>query len=174
MSTGGGLNRERPPSIFTFEAFSATLNRMDYMNIQCQEYRSGRRLLARLASGRDIITAVADLCRETSINMASYVITGAVSAYTIGVFDQRQQVYVTAHESQAGEIVMCHGHVSFQEDKPFVYGHIALSHENGQMTGGRLFSDTLVFVAEIDLQELKGEVLQRSYDPSTGRLLWHF
>jgi hypothetical protein len=69
---------------------------------------------------------------------------------------------------------MCQGHVSHQKKKPFVYGTIAISLTDGQVTGGRLFSDTLLFVGEIELQELNGDPLERLYDPATGRLLWQF
>jgi predicted DNA-binding protein with PD1-like motif len=144
------------------------------MKIPYRQYQLGRRLLAGLPSNQDLIASVAELCRSASIGMAAFTVAGAVSAYTIGVFDQRQQVYVTVKESQASEIIVCQGHVSLQENTPFVYGHIAVCDEKGHITGGRLFSDTMLFVGEIDLQELLGDVLPRSYDPSTGRLLWQF
>ena len=144
------------------------------MRDDCAEYQLGRRLLARLPSGRDIIASVADLVRQKSVKMGVFVINGAVSSYTTGVYDQRQQVYVTAHESKAAEIVVCHGHVSLYENEAFVHGYIALARENGRMTGGRLFSDTILFAGEIDLQELSGDLPSRPYDRATGRLLWNF
>jgi predicted DNA-binding protein with PD1-like motif len=139
----------------------------------CREYSRGRRLLGRLPHGQDLIKAVTAVCRETGIQMAAFAAHGAVSSVTLGVFDQQQQVYVTAAEEKPFELVICQGHVSPQDGNPFVYAHGVLADTQGQTIGGRLFSDTLIFAAEIDLQELTGEPLNRHYDPKTGLMLWH-
>jgi predicted DNA-binding protein with PD1-like motif len=39
--------------------------------------------------------------------------------------------------------------------------------------GGLLFSETILFAGEIDLQEMTGEPLERVYDDKTGLRLWN-
>lgn len=55
-----------------------------------------------------------------------------------------------------------------------MHAHVVLGDEQGNTIGGHLFSESIVFAGEIDLQELIGEPLERSYDETTGLLLWKF
>lgn len=137
-----------------------------------REYNHGRRILGRLPQGQDLIAAVAAVCRATGVHMAAFAVSGAVSSVTLGAFDQRQQVYVTVAEEKPFEMVSCRGHVAPKDGSPFIYAHVVLTDTAGQTISGRLFSDTIIFAAEIDLQELLGEPLHRHYDPATGLMLW--
>jgi predicted DNA-binding protein with PD1-like motif len=104
--------------------------------------------------------------------MATFSLIGAVSSYTIGAYDQKQQVYVTEKEKANLEIVTCAGNISLMDGKPFVHAHIVLGDEKGNTMGGHLFSETIIFAGEISLQELKGKPLERTYDEKTGLSLW--
>ena len=42
---------------------------------------------------------------------------------------------------------------------------------SGKIIGGHLFSETILYAGEIDLQELTGKPLERAYDGTTG-FLW--
>ena len=142
------------------------------MNERCAGFRAGRRFLARLPHGGDLITAVEDLCRHQDIQHATFQIIGAVSLLTIGIFDQQQQVYVTDRQQGDFEIVSCSGNVSRQQGRYLINSRIAAADTQGRLTGGALFSKTRIYAAEIDLQELIGDPLKRTYDPSTGLMLW--
>jgi len=104
--------------------------------------------------------------------MAIFSIIGAVSSVTIGSYDQKQQVYVSHFEKAPLEILTCTGNISLKEGNPVAHAHIVLCDEEGKTTGGHLFSDTIVFAAEIELQELIGNTLERVYDKNTGLMLW--
>jgi predicted DNA-binding protein with PD1-like motif len=71
------------------------------------------------------------------------------------------------------EIVNCIGNVSLKEKTPVIQSHIVLADEHGKITGGHLFSETILFAGEIDLQEMIGEPLERVYDEKTGLMLWN-
>ena len=60
------------------------------------EFQPGRYIVGRLPYGEDLISAIENLCKSSSIQMAIFSLIGAVSSYTIGTYDQKQQVYVTA------------------------------------------------------------------------------
>ena len=140
--------------------------------IACSEFKPGRRFVCRLPHGKDLITSIEDFCIELSIQMATFSIIGAVSSVTFGAYDQKQQVYVTVTEEAPLEIVNCIGNVSLKDGDPVVHAHIVLGDKQGKTIGGHLFSETILFVGEIDLQELTGKPLERVYDDTTGLMLW--
>jgi hypothetical protein len=104
--------------------------------------------------------------------MATFSTIGAVSSVTFGAYDQKQQVYVTFTEKAPLEIVNCFGNVSLKDGDPVVHAHIILGDKQGKTLGGHLFSETILFAGEIDLQELTGKPLERVYDDTTGLMLW--
>ncbi len=138
----------------------------------CTEFKLGRRFMGRLPHGKDIITSIEEFCKENLIRMASFSLIGAVSSATFGAYDQKQQVYVTVREEAPLEIVACMGNISSKEGDLFIHAHIVLGDEQGKLTGGHLFSDTIIFAGEIDLQELTGGPLERVNDTTTGLALW--
>lgn len=136
------------------------------------EVTSGRRFLEKLPCKKDIIKSIEQFCHDKSIHMAAFSIMGAVSSYTIGTYDQRQQVYVTYTETAPREIVSCRGNILIQEGKPVICAKIILADEQGEITGGHLFSETTLFAGEIDIQELKADSAEKIYDAETGLMTW--
>jgi predicted DNA-binding protein with PD1-like motif len=135
------------------------------------EFETGRHFLARIASA-DLLEAVAEFCRRRAILAATFRIAGAVSRFTIGVYDPTQQVYVTHAEESPREVVACSGTVSARNGDPVPAAHIVLADANGRVTGGKLFSETRAIWAELVLRELIGPPPTRRYDGKTGLELW--
>ncbi len=140
--------------------------------LSCSEFKLGRLFLGRLPYGEDLITSIEDFCKDTSIQMATFSVIGAVSSVTIGSYDQKQQVYVTSREKSPLEILNCTGNVSLKDGNLIIHAHIVLCDEQGKTIGGHLFSETIIFAGEIKLQELKGTPMERTYDNTTGLMLW--
>jgi len=136
------------------------------------EFKPGRRFLGRLPHGKDLITSIEDFCKASSIQMATFSVIGAVSSATLGAYDQKQQVYATFTQEEPHEIVSCTGNVSLLDENPVVHAHIVLGNLEGKTIGGHVFSETIIYAAEIDLQELTGTPLERAYDDTTGLMLW--
>ena len=141
-------------------------------SMACLEMQPGRLFVGRLPYNEDLITSVENFCKKFSVEMASFSIIGAVSSVTIGSYDQKQQVYASHHEKADLKILTCIGNISLKEGNPVAHAHIVLCDKDGKTTGGHLFSDTIVFAAEIELQELVGKTLERVYDDNTGLMLW--
>jgi predicted DNA-binding protein with PD1-like motif len=139
----------------------------------CCQFSLGRRFLGRLPRGGDLNRCIEIFCRRAAIQTASFSVIGSVSSCTLGVFDQSQQVYVTIKETEPFELAACTGNVSLEDGNPIVKAHAVLGNEKGKIIGGRIFSETLVFGGELDLQELIGDPLTRSYDQETGLMLWN-
>ncbi|MDI6688497.1 MAG: DNA-binding protein [Desulfobacterales bacterium] len=140
--------------------------------LSCFEFQRGRLFVGCLPQGRDLILSVEEFCENALIHMALFSVIGAVSSATIGVYDQKQQVYVTVKEEAPFEVVSCMGNVSLKDGKPFIHAHILLSDEQGKTIGGHLFSETIIYAGEINLQELTGKPRERTYDNDTGLMLW--
>ena len=142
--------------------------------LTCTEFKPGRLFMGRLPHGQDLIAAIENFCQEASLQMATFSLIGAVTSFTIGAYDQKQQVYITATEKAAFEIVTCTGNISLMDGKPFVHAHIVLGDPEGRLVGGHLFSETVIYAGEISLQELAGKPLERAHDQTTGLSLWDF
>ena len=140
--------------------------------LSCAEFKSGRRFVGRLPHAKDLITFIEKFCKDASIQMAGFFVVGSVSSATFGSYDQKQLVYVTTTEEADLDIVACTGNVSMQNGTPVAEAHIVLGDKQGNIRGGRLFSETIIFAGEIDLQELIGKPLERVYDDTTGLMLW--
>ena len=138
----------------------------------CSEFKPGRRLLGRLPHGKDLISSIEEFCTASGFKMATFSVIGAVSYATLGVYDQKQHVYVTFIENAPLEIINCTGNVSLADNIPVIRSHIVLADEHGKIIGGRLFSETILYDGEIDLQEMIGKPLERIYDDITGLMLW--
>jgi predicted DNA-binding protein with PD1-like motif len=141
-------------------------------DIVCQEFTPGRRLVGRLPHGQDLISAIERFCHANAVQTAAFTVSGTVSSVTLGSFDQKQQVYVTTVIDSPLSLAVCQGNVSQEDKRPFIYASAVLCDTDGQTTGGRLFSQTVIFGCEIDLQELIGPPLERQYDAATGLMLW--
>ena len=70
------------------------------------------------------------------------------------------------------EVITCVGNVSLKDQAPVIHAHIVLGDERGKIIGGHLFSETVLYAGEMDLQELVGKPLERLYDRTTGLFLW--
>ena len=140
--------------------------------LSCFEFQQGRLFVGRLPHGGDLINSIEEFCKKALIQMATFSVIGAVSSATIGAYDQKQQVYVTFKEEAPLEIVSCIGNVSLKDGKPFIHAHILLADEQGKTIGGHLFSETIIYAGEINLQELTGKPMERTYDNDTGLMLW--
>lgn len=136
------------------------------------EFKAGRIFVGSLPHGKDLIASIEEFCREASIEMATFSVIGALSSVTAGSYDQKQQVYVTFSNEALFEIAACIGNVSIKDGDCTVHAHILLVDKEGEAVGGHLFSESIVFAAEIELQELTGKPMERAYDRTTGLMLW--
>jgi hypothetical protein len=140
--------------------------------LTCSEFTLGRRFVGRLPHGKDLITSIEDFCKASSIKMATFSVIGAVSSATLGAYDQKQQVYATFTQEGPLEIVSCTGNVSLLDQDPVIHAHVVLGTLEGKTIAGHIFSETILYAGEIDLQELIGTPLKRVHDHTTGLMLW--
>ena len=135
-------------------------------------YSPGRIFIGNLPTGEDIIRAVESFCHKNAIQQALFSISGAVSLFTIGVFDQKQHVHVTSRNEFPMEIIFCSGNITLNGGNAHVQAQIILADQSGNTSGGSLFSDTLLLSGEVQLIELLGSPAIREYDQNSGRMQW--
>ena len=114
----------------------------------------GKHIVGPLPDQKDLIGAIEAVCRHNLIDSATFSVTGSVFSATIGVFDHTQEVYVTHLEEEATELLYCQGTIYMCGETPMVRAKLILANQQGHLTGGRLFSDTIIHDAQIILQEL--------------------
>jgi hypothetical protein len=133
----------------------------------------GRKLMARLLKGDDLLPALEKLCGELDIRLGEIRAIGAVSRARFGYYHQAQQKYEFLELSRPLEIVSLLGNISLKDGRPFVHGHIVLADEKGGAFGGHLAEGTVIFACEVAIQEyLSGEPLVRQFDEDSGLFLW--
>ena len=117
-------------------------------------FRNGKSMIESIPSGSDLIGFITRVCQKNVTQTARFSVIGSVSSATIGVYDQKQAVYVTHIEKTATELISCMGLITQQEGSPHVSAKIILADQQGNLTGGHLFSQTIVEHAQITIQEL--------------------
>ena len=132
-------------------------------------YSAGQCLVGSFCGDTDIIAAITEACTIHHIRFVTFSVSGTVSIATFGGFDPVQQVHVTETLEKPMEIVHCEGNAAPGKDGLFVHGRIALATLDGQVVGGRLFSETRIRAGELMLQEWVGPPRHRAYDPATGQ-----
>lgn len=128
--------------------------------------------MVRLPLGEDLLAAVAGAVKETGVRLGAFSVIGAASAAAFGYYDQKKRQYQTIIRDGEFEIVTCSGNVTLKDNSPFVHAHVLFADEAGNSFGGHLMPGTVIFAAELCLQELDGEPLIRQHDDVTGLFLW--
>lgn len=136
-----------------------------------REFESGRRLLARLEHGAEIMGQITSIIREKDIRAGHLSVIGALEQAEIGYYDQQTHRYQGIKINEPVELASCSGNISLLEGRPFAHVHAVLSGMKGTVWAGHLTSGR-IFAAELYIQELTGEDLIRSADSVTGLNLW--
>jgi predicted DNA-binding protein with PD1-like motif len=139
--------------------------KMHAWRLQCT-----KRFIGRIPAGGELFDQLTLFCRQQDIQSAGFSFSGTVSAYTIGSFDARQQVWVTHHHEGVATIVSAFGNLFPRSDggSHFFQAQVLFSDEAGQLAGGRLFPDTVAHLVEFELHMLDGAVLKRYCNPDSG------
>jgi predicted DNA-binding protein with PD1-like motif len=137
-----------------------------------REFARGRRVVARLAHGGDLLEQVAAVADEHGMRAAELRAIGALQAARLAYYDQTAHEYGEFAVDGAVEIVSLLGTVSRKDGATMVHAHAALAGHDGACVGGHVAPGCVVFACELVLQELVGEPLEREFDEVTGLALW--
>lgn len=128
--------------------------------------------MGRIERGADLWQWLEAFGREHEIQAGWIRAIGAAEEGAYSVYDQHRQSYSNRYEHRPLEIVSCEGNYSLKDGVPFPHIHIAFSGVDGNVVGGHLIPGTRIFLAEYDVQELRGAPLERHVDPEIGLPVW--
>ena len=80
-------------------------------------------------------------------------------------------MHITYRKEIPMEIVSCIGNITLHGKTAQVKAQIILADQRGNISGGCLFSDTLLLAGELQLVELIGSPVFREYEQHSGRML---
>ena len=137
-----------------------------------QIYETGRVALARLEHGADVLDELAAVARHEGFAAAEFRAIGALRRARLSFYDQQAKAYGEFDLDEELEIVSLLGTVTRRDGAPAVHAHAVLSASDGRAFGGHVAPGCVVFACEVVMNELLGEVPERSYDETTGLPLW--
>lgn len=137
-----------------------------------REFARGRRVVARLPHGGDLLAEIAAVTDEHGMAMAELRAIGALQRARLSFYDQSTQQYEEFSVDEPVELVSLLGNVSRRDGATAVHAHVALAGHHGGCIGGHVVPGCVVFACELVLQELVGEPLEREHDEQTGLPLW--
>ena len=137
-----------------------------------REYSRGRRVVARLPHGGDLLAELTRIADEYGIEAAELRAIGALTAARLAFYDQDTHEYGEFAVDQPVELLALLGNVSRKDGATFVHAHATLAGHDGSCVGGHVAPGCVVFACEALLQELVGDPLERESDEVTGLALW--
>lgn len=137
-----------------------------------REFTRGRRVVARLPHGGDLLEEIAAVADRHGMRAAELRAIGALQTARLSYYDQTAREYREFAVDRPVEVVSLLGTVSLRDGSTMVHAHAALAGADGACVGGHVAPGCVVFACELVLQELVGEPLEREYDEVTGLPLW--
>jgi uncharacterized protein len=137
-----------------------------------REYARGRRVVARLPHGGDLLEEIAAVADAHEMRAAEVRAIGALTTARLAFYDQSAHTYGEFAVDAPVELLALLGNVSSKDGATFVHAHATLAGHDGVCVGGHVAPGCEIFACELILQELVGEPLQREFDEVTGLALW--
>ena len=138
-----------------------------------REYSRGRRVVARLPHGGDLLEEIAAVADAHGMRAAELRAIGALQTARLAFYDQESHEYGEFAVAAPVELVGLLGNVSRRDGATAVHAHATLAGHDGACIGGHVAPGCVIFACELILQELVGEPLEREFDEVTGLPLWH-
>jgi uncharacterized protein len=140
--------------------------------VGAREFSRGRRVVARLPHGGDLLAEVARVADERGILMAELRGIGALQRARLAFYDQSAHEYGEFAVDSPVELVGLMGTITRRDGGTAVHAHATLAGHDGACLGGHVAPGCVIFACELVLQELVGEPLERELDEQTGLPLW--
>jgi predicted DNA-binding protein with PD1-like motif len=137
-----------------------------------REFARGRRVVARLPHGGDLLEEIAAVADAHEMRAAELRAIGALQTARLAFYDQASHEYGEFAVDAPVELVALLGNVSRRDGATAVHAHATLAGHDGACIGGHVAPGCVIFACELIVQELIGEPLLREYDDVTGLPLW--
>ncbi|ASA77724.1 PPC domain-containing DNA-binding protein [Thermococcus sp. 5-4] len=133
-------------------------------------FSRGRNFLFRIPEGEELLKFINEFAKKNNVLIGTVSAIGSLKNPKIGYFDEDAGEYKVIELTGTYELVSLAGNISVKDGEPFAHIHVALGDSDGMLYGGHLVEGE-VFVAEVFMQELLGELLERK-PQENGLALW--
>lgn len=138
------------------------------------EYRRfGNTIVARIDKGEEILESLRELAEKEKILLAGVSALGAVSEFTVGVFDTGEKKYYANNFSGTYEIVSLTGTVNTMNGEYYSHLHMSAGDLEGKVVGGHLSRAVVSATCEMLLNVIDGRV-DRQFSGEVGLNLFRF
>ncbi len=136
------------------------------------EYAYKKTHIGRIPHGSDLLKGLTEFVTKKDIRCGKLQMIGAVKRAVLGFYDSSNGQYRDILFEKPMEVLSLMGNITTKDGKPFIHAHITLGDDKGHSFGGHLAEGTIVFAAEVIINEFEGEILERKYDETTKLALW--
>ena len=138
------------------------------------EYRKFQnKIIVRMVKGEEILEKVREVAEKEKIKLADISALGAVSEFTVGVFDTEAKEYHANEFKGSFEIVSLTGTINTMNDEFYCHLHMSAGNEKGQVFGGHLNRAIISATCEMVITLIDGRV-DRRFEKEVGLNLFQF
>lgn len=138
------------------------------------EYRKFQnKIIVRMDKGEEILEKVREVAEKEKIKLADISALGAVSEFTVGVFDTEAKEYHANEFKGSFEIVSLIGTINTMNDEFYCHLHMSAGNEKGQVFGGHLNKAVISATCEMVITLIEGRV-DRRFEEKVGLNLFQF
>mgnify|MGYP001379802340 FL=1 len=138
------------------------------------EYRKFQnKIIVRMDKGEEILEKVREVAEKEKIKLADISALGAVSEFTVGVFDTEAKEYHANEFKGSFEIVSLTGTINTMNDEFYCHLHMSAGNEKGQVFGGHLNRAIISATCEMVITLIDGRVDKR-FEKEVGLNLFQF
>lgn len=138
------------------------------------EYRKlQNKIIVRMDKGEEILEKVREVAEKEKIKLADISALGAVSEFTVGVFDTEAKEYHANEFKGSFEIVSLTGTINTMNDEFYCHLHMSAGNEKGQVFGGHLNRAIISATCEMVITLIDGRV-DRRFEKEVGLNLFQF
>lgn len=138
------------------------------------EYRKFQnKIIVRMDKGEEILEKVREVAEKEKIKLADISALGAVSEFTVGVFDTETKEYHANEFKGSFEIVSLTGTINTMNDEFYCHLHMSAGNEKGQVFGGHLNRAIISATCEMIITLIDGRV-DRRFEKEVGLNLFQF
>ena len=123
--------------------------------------------------GEEILEKVREVAEKEKIKLADISALGAVSEFTVGVFDTEAKEYHANEFKGSFEIVSLTGTINTMNDEFYCHLHMSAGNEKGQVFGGHLNKAIISATCEMVITLIEGRV-DRRFEEKVGLNLFQF
>lgn len=136
--------------------------------------RFGDTVVLRVIKGEELLSVLAELAENESIQTASVSGLGAAGEVILGIFDTSEKKYFSRQFLGTYEIASLTGNMTRQNGKPYLHLHAVIANaKTGECHGGHLNRAVICATGELIITILPGAV-GRFFDEETGLNLLQF